>query len=77
MQYKKEINELKDLFNFFINNLNEDIDNYKNLYYKLFIIINNLKNYQNIKNILNYKNTNLNKDINNFLNDNIKNRIKF
>ena len=76
MQYKKEINELKDLFNFFINNLNEDIDSYKNLYYKLFIIINNLKNYQNIKNILNYKNTYLNKDINNFLNDSIKNKIK-
>jgi len=76
-QYKKEINEIKDLFNYFIMNLNEDIDNYIKLYNKILLLLNNLKNYQNIKNIINYKNINLNKDISNFLNENIKNKIKY
>ena len=76
-QYKIEINHLKDLLYYFIINLNEDIDNYIKLYNKILLLLNNLKNYQNIKNILNYKNINLNKDINNFLNENLKNKIKY
>ena len=77
-QYKIEINHLKDLFNYLIINLNEDIDNYIKLYDKILLLLNNLNNYQNIKNILNYKNINLNKDINNLLNENnIKNKIKY
>ena len=76
-QYKIEINHLKDLFNYLIINLNEDIDNYIKYYNKISLLLNNLNNYQNIKNILNYKNINLNKDINNLLNENIKNKIKY
>ena len=47
-QYKKEINELKNLFNNFVINLNEDIDNYIRLYNKILLLLSNLNNYQNI-----------------------------
>jgi len=47
-QYKIEINHLKDIFNYFIINLNEDMDNYIKLNNKISLLLNNLKNYQNI-----------------------------
>ena len=76
-QYKKEIYELKDLFNYLIVHLNNDLDNYIKLYNKMLLLLDNLSNYQNIKNILSYKNININKDINLFLNENIKNKMKY
>ena len=76
-QFKIEIDYLKELFNFIIINLTDEIDNYIKLYKKISLLLNNLKNYQNIKNILNYKNINLYKEINNFLNENIKNKIGY
>jgi len=76
-QYKIEINHLKNILNYIIINLNEEIDNYIKLYKKISLLLNNLKNYQNIKNLLNYKNINLNKEINNFLNENIYNKIDY
>ena len=51
-EYKNEINNINVIFNFYIKNVNEELDNYNKLFNKIFIILNNLSNYQNIKNIL-------------------------
>ena len=50
---KNEISQINDSFNFWIKILNKEIDNYIKLYNKMNVMLNNLKNYQNINNILN------------------------
>jgi len=75
--YKNEINNINVIFNFYIKNVNEELDNYNKLFNKIFIILNNLSNYQNIKNVLNFKNLNIIKDINIFLKDDIKGKLKY
>jgi len=54
-EYKYEINQINKMFNIFIKNINKEIDNYNKFFNKMIIILNNLRNYQNIKNILNLK----------------------
>ena len=65
------------MYNYFINNLNVELDNYKKLFNKMIIVLKNQSNYQNIKNILNVKKLNVIKDINIFLKDNLKNKFKY
>ena len=76
-EYKNEITQINNSFNNLIENIEDELDNYKKLYNKMIIILNNLTNYQNIKNILYFKNLNLIKDINIFLKENIINKLKY
>ena len=36
---------INDMFNFYINQINEELDNYNKLFNKMIIILNNLSNY--------------------------------
>jgi len=76
-EYKNEINKLNNMFNVFIKNINEELDNYNKLFNKMLFILDNLSNYQNIKNIINFKNIYIIKEIDIFLKDNIKNKFKY
>ena len=76
-EYKNEINRMNDIFNDFLQNMIEELDNYNKLYNKMFIILHHLNNYQNIKNILNCKNISIIKEINIFLKEDLKNKLKY
>ena len=55
---------MNDIFNDFLQNMIEELDNYNKLYNKMLIILHHLNNYQNIKNLLNCKNISIIKEIN-------------
>ena len=75
-EFKEEIDKLKEIFNNFIINLKNDLEDYINLINIILYCLDNLYNYETIINVINFKLESLNSDINNFLNKNIKNKIK-
>ena len=79
IEYKKQINKLNNIFNNFIINLTNEMDQYIKLYFKILHSSDNLKNYENLKNILNFKTPNLIRDISYFLllNDNFYNKFNY
>ena len=81
-KYKIHINLVTKLFNNFILNLNEDIDNYIKIYNKMNILLDNMNNYENIRNILDFNIENIDKNLsidnlNNFLDENINYKISY
>ena len=75
-EYKEETNILNELYNNFMINYKNDLDDYIIIINEILYYLNNLKNYETINNVINFKLEILNKDINKyFINDNIKKRI--
>ena len=76
-EFLKQIKRLQQFFNYSIDDLNEEINQYIIFYEKLLISLKELKNYQSIKNILNLKSDNIKNKINNLCYaDEIKNKMK-
>ena len=76
-EFQKHINILQIFFEHSLNDINKDINQYIKFYEKIFISLNELKNYQSIKNILNIKKDNIKNKINIFCDEDIKNKMKY
>jgi len=74
-QFKEKIDEMNEVYNNFMINLKNDLEDYIKLINKILYCLDNLSNYETIINVINFKLEKLNNDINNFLSKNIKNKF--
>ena len=74
-EYKDQINKLNEVYNNFIINLKNDLEDYIYLINKILYYTDNMSNYETIINVTNFKLEKLNSDIDNFLSINIKNKF--
>ena len=76
-EFKEQIDKLNGIYNNFIINLKNDLEDYINLINQILYYLNNLNNYETIINVINFKLEQLNIDISNFLSKNIRNKFKY